>query len=59
VKLEGSSWNLAQFQTKQPAIDYAVSYAKQHRPSQVIVHNADGTIATEWTYGDDPFPPAG
>jgi hypothetical protein len=23
-------------------------------PSQVIVHNADGRIASEATYGDDP-----
>ncbi len=59
VRLQGSSWNLAQFRTKEPTIDNAVSYAKQHKPGQVIVHNADGTIAAEWTYGNNPYPPAG
>jgi hypothetical protein len=59
VKLEGLSWNLALLETKQPAIDHAKSYARQHQPSQIILHNADGTIATEWTYGSDPYPPEG
>lgn len=26
---------------------------------QVIIHKQDGTIQTEYTYGDDPSPPAG
>ena len=45
--------------TKQPAVDWAVQTAKANKPSQVVVHRSDGTIETEWTYGDDPFPPAG
>ena len=28
--------------------------AKQHVPSQVVIHRRDGRIQTEHTYGDDP-----
>ncbi len=35
----------------------AMAIASQ--PSQLVIHGADGKIATEWTYGDDPFPPSG
>ena len=28
-------------------------------PSQVRVHNMNGQYETEWTYGNDPFPPRG
>jgi hypothetical protein len=59
VKLGAPSWNLAQFETKQTATDFAVEYAERRQPSQVIVHNADGTIAAEWTYGNNSCPPAG
>ena len=27
--------------------------------SQIRVQRADGTFQTEWTYGQDPFPPRG
>lgn len=51
-------------QTKQPAVDAGSSTARREweafkRPSQCVVHRANGTIETEWTYGDDPFPPRG
>lgn len=29
------------------------------RPSQLVVHRADGTIEYEYTYGQDPYPPPG
>jgi Uncharacterized protein conserved in bacteria (DUF2188) len=27
--------------------------------SQIVVQGTDGKFITEWTYGKDPFPPAG
>ncbi|MBH1956454.1 DUF2188 domain-containing protein [Candidatus Saccharibacteria bacterium] len=30
-----------------------------NQPSELIIHNADGTIAERETYGNDPFPPRG
>lgn len=27
--------------------------------SQILVQRPDGTFRTEWTYGEDPFPPPG
>jgi len=50
--------------TKQPAVDAGSSGARREwevyqRPSQCLIHRADGTIEKEWTYGNDPYPPAG
>jgi hypothetical protein len=50
---------LSQHETKQAALDAARERAKDARPGQVVVHEADGTIETEWTYQDDPYPPQG
>lgn len=57
VKKDGAV--LSNHRTKDPAIDDARRRALANQPSQVVVHRADGTIETEWTYGDDPFPPRG
>lgn len=40
--------------TRQEAILAARQQAKQHEPSQVVVHGRDGRIRTEYAYGDDP-----
>lgn len=29
------------------------------QPTQVYIQRPDGTFRSEWTYGNDPFPPAG
>ena len=42
------------FETKAEAIDRARELAKAQGLGQVIVHKRDGTIQTEWTYGEDP-----
>lgn len=57
VKTNGSS--LKNFKTKDLAKDFAVEKANNNKPSQVIIKKKDGKIETEWTYGDDPFPPKG
>ncbi|MFC5560224.1 DUF2188 domain-containing protein [Ureibacillus thermophilus] len=56
---ENSSRVSSYHDTKSAAIEEAKRLAKKNIPSQVKVHNQDGTISDEWTYGDDPFPPRG
>ena len=36
------------------AVSHAKHLAKEHELGQVIVHKGDGTIETEFTYGEDP-----
>ncbi len=50
---------LSTHNTKAAAIEAGRTFAKSNQPSQLVVHRADGTIETEYTYGDDPYPPAG
>ena len=44
---------------KDPVVSRGQTTAKANQPSQLIVHRADGTFEYEYTYGDDPYPPAG
>jgi hypothetical protein len=48
---------------KQDAVTEAKRLAKQDKASghdtQLVIQKSDGTWQTEWTYGHDPFPPAG
>lgn len=39
---------------KKVAIAAAVSMVKKHEPSQLVIHNLDGTVSEERTYGADP-----
>lgn len=57
VKYESKT--LSNHYTKDVAIDKGRAYALANKPSQLVVHRANGTIETEWTYGDDPYPPRG
>lgn len=47
------------FTLKADAITWGRGQAQNSQPSQLVIHKADGTIETEYTYGDDPFPPPG
>lgn len=49
-----SSWH----DTKEEAIERGRELAHA-RKGQLKVHKADGKFETEYTYGHDPFPPAG
>ncbi len=42
---------------KDEAVVRAKELAKGQALGQVIIHKQDGTIQTEYTYGDDPSPP--
>ena len=63
---DGSGWKVehgstvdSTHRTKNEAIEAGRQVAKGNQPSQVVIHTADGKIETEYTYQDDPFPPAG
>jgi uncharacterized protein DUF2188 len=51
------------YATRQEAINYAVDAAhrshSQGIDAQVLVQGEDGRFRTEWTYGNDPYPPPG
>ncbi len=66
VSPDGDMWKvthlgttLSRHYTKAVAIDSGRTVAKANQPSQLIVQKADGTFETEWTYGNDPYPPPG
>lgn len=44
---------------KDPVVERGRAEAKANQPSQLIVHETDGTFGYEHTYGDDPYPPSG
>lgn len=56
VKAENAGdWEFeAVVDTKEDAVRIAKEQARERQPSQVIVHNKDGKISEESTYGDDP-----
>lgn len=62
----GTNWQvkhngevLTNHTNKDDAIAKGRAYALANKPSQLVVHKADGTIEYEWTYDDDPYPPRG
>ena len=58
-KVTRSTVRIAGYKLKSDAIDYGRARAKADEPSQLVIHKADGTIETEYTYGNDPYPPPG
>lgn len=62
----GSDWQvkhqgavISTHRTKEAAVDAGRRVAIASQPSQLVIHKSDGTIETEYTYGDDPYPPRG
>ena len=62
----GTNWQLkhdgnvlGNYSLKASAIADGRRIAQANQPSELIIHNADGTIAERETYGNDPFPPKG
>ena len=47
------------YSLKATAIEKGKSLAKSNMPSQLVIYKADGTIETEYTYGNAPYPPRG
>jgi hypothetical protein len=48
------------YRTQKEAIQGALSRARRTKGhAQVLVQNMNHTFRTEWTYGDNPYPPKG
>lgn len=41
------------------AVDAAHEAGRQGQDAQVLVQGTDSRFRTEWTYGNDPYPPRG
>jgi hypothetical protein len=54
VKRDGAKRATDVTEKQQSAIDVAVRIAKNNKPSQVLIHDRNGRIRDERTYGDDP-----
>ncbi len=53
VQVEGEDTPTSLHDTKDTALNAARETAKKAEPSQVIVHKLDGTIQTQFSYGDN------
>ncbi len=54
LKQEGFAKILDSTFAKGQAVAHARAYAMERRPSRLVVHELDGTIETESTYGSGP-----
>lgn len=54
VKKAGAKAALETYRLKKDAIEAGKQLAKQPKKGQLVIHKKDGTIQTEYTYGDDP-----
>jgi hypothetical protein len=70
VVLHDNQWKITHqnhhygpYRTQQDAIHAAVDAAhksgSQGHDAQVLVQNSENQFRTEWTYGNDPYPPPG
>lgn len=50
VRSESSDEDLSLHDTKESAVEAARGIARAHEPSRLVVHRADGTIQTSYTY---------
>lgn len=58
-KVTYNSSEVSTYVLKSVAVEKGKSLAKSNTPSQLVIYKADGTIETEHTYGNDPYPPRG
>ena len=54
VQREGDTADWRFFATKEEAVQDGTKLASSNELGQLIIHNADGKIEEERTYGDDP-----
>ena len=59
VQKQGATKPHGIYATKHEAIVQGKYLAKENQPSQLLIQKRDGTIETEHTYGNDPYPPPG
>ena len=53
IRREGSHADISVHTTKDAALDAGRGLAHAHEPSRLVVHRADGTIQTSFSYGED------
>ncbi|MBB3461273.1 DUF2188 domain-containing protein [Rhizobium sp. BK377] len=62
-KIKHNDKHYGPYQTQKAAIKEAVDTAhkagKQGHDAQVLVQGENNQFRTEWTYGNDPYPPKG
>ncbi len=63
---QGDEWVLRQGDAvlatcghKDDAVHQGRAVARDHQPSQLVIHDSHGRIEDEATYRDDPYPPQG
>ena len=59
VKKRGGSRASGTFDKKEDAVSRGRELAKAQERGQLVIKKQNGRIQTEYTYGDDPFPPPG
>ncbi len=59
VKKRGGSRASGTFDKKEDAVSRGRELAKAQERGQLVIKKQNGRIQTEYTYGDDPFPPRG
>lgn len=59
VKKQGGSIASGIFENKAEAIERGRELAKGSGLGQLVIHKRDGKFQTEYTYGEDPYPPEG
>ncbi len=59
VSRRGGSRASGTFDKKQDAVSRGRELAKAQERGQLVIKKKNGRIQTEYTYGDDPFPPRG
>jgi hypothetical protein len=56
---KGASRASKKFETKEEGLEFSRPFVRAQGNSQLVIKRLDGTIQTEHTYGDDPYPPPG
>ena len=59
VSKRGGSRASGTFDKKQDAVSRGRELAKAQERGKLVIKKKNGRIQTEYTYGDDPFPPRG
>ena len=59
VQRRGANRASRTFKNRAPAIGFRKVLSQNNKPSQLVIRKTDGTIQTEHTYGDGPYPPKG
>jgi hypothetical protein len=60
IQHEGKDYHYAtQAEAMKAAVDTAHKAGREGHDAQVLVQGQSGQWRTEWTYGNDPYPPRG